>query len=200
MKTARCRFSNRHIEVSVSMPIIDLTADRVDLTEQAAALLVEGFREHWPDAWPELDDARQEVQDCLEPAMICRAAMNEAGLLLGWIGGRPEYDGNVWELHPMVVRADHHRQGIGRALIVDLEAQVRARGGLTLRLGTDDEDYSTTLGGADLYTDLWAQIAAIRNLKDHPYEFYQRCGYSIIGVMPDANGRGKPDIFMGKRL
>lgn len=182
------------------MHIIDLTADRPELTEQAAALLVAGFREHWPDAWPEIEDAREEVAECLDPEMICRAAVDDSGLLLGWVGGRPEYDGNVWELHPIVVRGDQQGQGIGRALVADLEDQVRARGGLTISLGTDDVDDSTTLGGADLYTDLWTQIASIRNLKQHPYEFYQRCGYSIIGVVPDANGRGKPDIMMGKRL
>jgi aminoglycoside 6'-N-acetyltransferase I len=100
----------------------------------------------------------------------------------------------------MVVRSDRRRNGIGRALVADLESQVRARGGLTVMLGTDDEDAMTTLGGADLYTNLGQQIAAIRNLKNHPYEFYQKCGYTIIGVMPDANGRGKPDIYMAKKI
>jgi aminoglycoside 6'-N-acetyltransferase I len=58
----------------------------------------------------------------------------------------------------------------------------------------------TSLGGADLYRDLWQQIANIVNLKGHPYEFYMKLGYVITGVMPDANGHGKPDIYMGKRL
>jgi aminoglycoside 6'-N-acetyltransferase I len=179
---------------------LTLDPDHADLREQAAALLVAGFREHWPEAWPTIEDAREEVEECLDAEMICRAAVTPDGLLLGWVGGRPEYDGNIWELHPMVVRADQHRRGIGRALVTDLEVQVRGRGGLTIMLGTDDVDNSTSLGGADLYTDLWGQVAAIRNLKGHPYSFYQRCGYTIIGVMPDANGRGKPDIFMAKAI
>jgi aminoglycoside 6'-N-acetyltransferase I len=182
------------------MHIIDLKDGTPDQLEQAAVLLVDGFRDHWPDAWPELDDAREEVRQCLDPEMICRAAISETGAVLGWIGGRPEYDGNVWELHPLVVSADHKQRGVGRALVADLETQVQQRGGLSMRVGTDDEDNSTSLGGADLYTDLWAKIAAIRNLKGHPYEFYLKCGYAIIGVVPDANGRGKPDIMMGKRI
>jgi len=39
----------------------------------------------------------------------------------------------------------------------------------------------------------------IRNLHGHPYEFYEKLGYTVVGVLPDANGPGKPDIFMAKR-
>jgi len=27
-----------------------------------------------------------------------------------------------------------------------------------------------------------------------------RCGYRLVGVMPDANGYGKPDLYLAKRL
>jgi hypothetical protein len=36
-----------------TMQIIDFPADDKEIIQQAAALLVEGFREHWPDAWPD---------------------------------------------------------------------------------------------------------------------------------------------------
>jgi aminoglycoside 6'-N-acetyltransferase I len=182
------------------MRIIDLDPNNESVLQQAAAMLVEGFREHWSDAWPEIEDAVEEIQMVAQPEHICRVALDEDGTVLGWIGGLPEYDGNVWELHPMVVRTDRQGQGIGRALVADLETQVKKRGGLTIRLGSDDQDSMTTLADTDLYTDLWEKIASIRNLKGHPYEFYQKCGYTIIGVLPDANGRGKPDIIMGKRI
>jgi hypothetical protein len=34
----------------------------------------------------------------------------------------------------------------------------------------------------------------------HPNEFYQKLGYEIVGVIPDANGLGKHDILMAKSL
>lgn len=182
------------------MRIIDLTLDNQQLVHQAAELLVVGFRENWPDAWPNIEEALAEVRDVIAPDHIARAAVAPDGTLLGWVGGLPEYEGNVWELHPIVVRPSLQGQGIGRALIADLEEQVRLRGGLTIMLGTDDVTGMTTLSNVDLYEDLPQKIASIRNLRGHPYEFYQKCGYTIIGVMPDANGHGKPDIYMGKRV
>lgn len=184
----------------MNLRIADLSPDDQTAIRQAAELLTVAFREHWPESWPDMDSALEEVRMLLDPAHICRAAFDEGGTVVGWVGGLPEYDGNVWELHPMVVRPDLQRRGIGRALVADLEARVLERGGLTLHLGTDDVDGMTTLADADLYTDLWDKIQNIRNLKGHPYEFYQKLGYTIIGVMPDANGRGKPDIYMAKRI
>jgi aminoglycoside 6'-N-acetyltransferase I len=85
-------------------------------------------------------------------------------------------------------------------LVADLEALVRARGGLTLILGSDDETNMTSLGGVDLYSNLFDHLQKIRNLKGHPYEFYQKLGFVISGVVPDANGPGKPDILMAKKM
>jgi aminoglycoside 6'-N-acetyltransferase I len=182
------------------MHIIDLRPDDEAAIRQIAALLVEGFKEHWPDAWPNLQDALETVHESFGTDRISRAAIDESGAVLGWIGGISQYDGNVWELHPLVVRRDCQRRGIGRALVSDLEDRVRERGGLTLWLGTDDEDNMTTLAGVDLYPNIFEHIAGIRNLRGHPYEFYQKLGFVIAGVLPDANGPGKPDIYMAKRV
>ena len=71
---------------------------------------------------------------------------------------------------------------------------------MTITLGSDDEDGMTSLANIDLYEDLWEKIRDIKDLKHHPYEFYQKLGYIIIGVVPDANGIGKPDILMAKKI
>jgi aminoglycoside 6'-N-acetyltransferase I len=179
--------------------IKDLRADHQAAIEQVAVILVEGFEEHWPDAWPTLEDALEEVRESFQEGRISRIAVDEGSTVLGWIGGQHFY-ASVWELHPLVVRKDHQGKGIGRILVADLEELVRQRGAITLMLGSDDQDHMTTLSGVDLYTDLWEQVAKIKNLRGHPYEFYQKLGYSIVGVMPDANGIGKPDILMAKRI
>ncbi len=179
--------------------IADLDPGHERIVRQAAILLVEGFKDHWPDAWPDMEAALEEVHESLGEGRISRVALDQSGTVLGWIGGIPSYGGNVWELHPLVVRPDLQRQGIGRALVADLEARLRERGALTLWLGTDDEDGMTTLSGVDLYPNVLEHLANIENLRGHPYEFYQKLGFSIIGAMPDANGPGKPDIYMAKR-
>jgi len=182
------------------MRIVALTANDGAVIEQVARLLVAEFRELWPDAWPTLDDALREVGESFAEDRLSRVALDDDGTVLGWIGGIRQYDGHVWEVHPLVVAGELQGGGIGRALVEDLELRVREQGALTLWVGTDDESDQTSLAGADLYDDLPSKIATIRNLRRHPYEFYQRCGFAIVGVMPDANGSGKPDIYMAKRV
>ena len=167
--------------------------------EQSTELLLVGFAASAPQAWPDIEAAREEMRGVLGAGRICLVAKNAQGEVDGWVGGRQSY-ARVWELHPLVVHPRAQRRGIGRALVAALETEVKARGGLTILLGTDDEADMTTLSGVDLYQNTWHHIQHIRNLRGHPYEFYQKCGYTIVGVVPDANGYGRPDIMMAKRI
>ena len=180
--------------------ITTLQPDNDHLIQQAAQLLTDAFHEHWPEAWPTFDEALKEVYEMLAAERICRAAVDDHENLLGIIGGIPTYDGHVWELHPLAVQPNMQGQGIGRVLIKDFEEQVRARGGLTITLGSDDEDDMTSLSNVNLFENTWEKIQNIRNLKNHPFTFYQKMGYVITGVVPHANGIGKPDILMSKRV
>jgi aminoglycoside 6'-N-acetyltransferase I len=180
--------------------IVDLTLDAPDLAEQAAVLLRDVFRNRTQD-WQDLDSTRQEVSASLAPDKISRVALDASGKLIGWIGGIPMYRGLVWELHPLVVAESQRRQGVGRALVQDLERLIAGRGALTLWLGSDDENDETSVSGVDLYADVPGAIRDLKKLRgEHPYEFYLRLGFCVTGVMPDANGRGKPDIFFAKRV
>jgi aminoglycoside 6'-N-acetyltransferase I len=181
------------------LSIADLVPGDEEAVRQVAQLLVDGFRDDWPEAWPDIDAALREVRESFGENRISRVALDRSGEVLGWIGGIPSYNGNVWELHPLVVRPDLQRKGIGSALVADLEERVRERGALTLWLGSDDDTGMTTLSGVDLYPNVLEHLANIENLRGHPYEFYQKLGFSITGAMPDANGPGKPDIYMAKR-
>lgn len=175
--------------------IVDLGPGQPDLLEQAAALLVARM----PEGWPTMDDARDHLRELLDEGAILRGRVHDRQLL-GWIGGHERYTGHVYELHPLVVHADHERRGIGRELVLDLEALVREIGIHTMFVGSDDELGLTSLAGVDLYPDVIGHLARLENLRDHPIAFYHRLGYSVVGVMPDANGFGRPDIYLSKRL
>ncbi len=181
-----------------SVTIADLRADDEQTIDQVAELLREAFA-HIPNWLPTLDAARGEVSESLAPKRIARMAF-EDGHVVGFVGGIEQYDGHAYELHPLAVRPSHQRRGIGRALVRDLEEQARQRGATTVYMGTDDEFGGTTLYGAELYPNVLEHLAAIRNVANHPFEFYQKCGYVLVGLIPDANGFGKPDIFLAKRI
>ncbi|TAK74808.1 MAG: GNAT family N-acetyltransferase [Dehalococcoidia bacterium] len=185
--------------------IDDLDAADDALVEQTARVLFEAFQAV-TDWLTDIEAARAEVRESLEPGRLSLVARDEAGAVLGWIGGQHEY-ARVWELHPLAVSPPQQRRGVGQALVAALEARVAALGGLTLRLGTDDEAVPgtgtgrTSLFGVDLYEgEPLKHLLGIRNLRGHPYEFYLACGFAIVGVVPDANGRGEPDILMARRV
>lgn len=164
---------------------------------QAAQILTDSI----PIGWPTLQKALDEVKERLIPENTLLAAV-EGNIVIGW-GGilAPEYNGNVFELHPLAVRSDKRNQGIGREIVTALENEARVQGGLTIHLGADDErgDGETSFANVDLYNDLPGKIKSFIP-GTHQSGFYLKLGYKIIGVMPDANGKGKPDIYFGKRL
>jgi aminoglycoside 6'-N-acetyltransferase I len=178
--------------------IEDLLPTDAVAIQRCAEILVEAFRETTP-SWDTIDEALETVRESLD-GVASRVARGADGRVVGWVGALSEYDGHVWEVHPLAVVPDHHGQGIGRRLLADLERLAAEAGVMTLWLGTDDEDNRTSLGGADPYPNLLATLAAIQNRGGHPYEFYLRCGFSLAGILPDANGPGKPDILMAKRV
>ncbi|QSO45644.1 GNAT family N-acetyltransferase [Alicyclobacillus mengziensis] len=177
------------------MDIRDLTTDQYTI-KQVCNLLVNSF-EH---AWHNYQEALEEVKQTLQPGRISRVAVDDSAKILGWIAGSSRYNGNVWELHPLVVEQSHRKLGIGRALVSDFENQVRIRSGLTITLGADDESGETTLSNVNLYSDLPSHFRDFKVTGDHPVTFYKKLGFVVTGVVPDANGLGKPDIYMSKRI
>lgn len=175
------------------MKIILLTNETIHFNKQAAEILKQAF----PQCYADCSDA--EIQKYTAPDRIAVAAA-EGDTLMGFAGAVPQYGITAWELHPLVVGKEFRSQGIGTKLCSALEDILREKGCLTLYLGSDDEDGSTSLSNTDLFENTFDKINNIKNIKKHPFEFYQKNGYRIVGVIPDANGIGKPDIWLAKSL
>lgn len=165
---------------------------------QVCELLVNSFRDLSPAWVPTVEVAREKVSEALQPGMISRVLL-VGDRVAGWVGARHDY-GSVWELHPLVVDEASRRRGYGRALVNDIEGLVAREGALTLLVGTSDEMARTTLAGKDLFRD---PIGALRDLKpigDHPLGFWKSVGYTVVGLVPDAEGMGKPTILLAKGI
>jgi aminoglycoside 6'-N-acetyltransferase I len=104
--------------------ITDLCEENEATVHDVAALLLEGFHD-LGSGWPDVEAAFREVSETLKPGRISRVALAEDGTVVGQTAAASRYDGNVWELHPLVVRPQYQGKGIGRALVDDLETLVR---------------------------------------------------------------------------
>lgn len=119
--------------------------------------------------------------------------------MLGWIGAVRQTP-HAWELHPLVVDPAHQRRGCGTLLVHALEVAARQADITTIWLGSDDDFGGTNLFGKDLYPDVLGHLQRLEPTGGHPFTFYRRLGYALVGVLPDADGLGKHDILMAKRL
>lgn len=175
-----------------------------DLNEHNRTQAAQMLTDQLPKGWATLEDAIEEVNMLLdnddEPDALFLAAI-ENDEVIGWCGILPEYDGRVYELHPLVVRHDQQGKGVGRLLMAAIEEAARNKGGLTIYLGADDEANGgeTSLANVDLYDNLPKRIQEFEP-GTHQTAFYLKLGYKVVGVVPDAGGKGKPDIMMAKAL
>jgi aminoglycoside 6'-N-acetyltransferase I len=181
----------------MDVTIEDLRRRQTARVDAAARLLHEAFSPL--GVWTTMAEARDEVVGMFAADRLSRVAIVDDEVV-GWIGAIAEYDGLVWQLHPIVVQEAWRRRGVGRALVHDLERELAARGGLTLWAGADDLIGETSFGSIDLFSALPGAFSSERSWGRHPLPFYRRLGFQVIGVMPDANGPGRPDIFLGKRI
>jgi aminoglycoside 6'-N-acetyltransferase I len=166
--------------------------------EQAASVLVDALT-HVPSAWKDMAAAREEVDQFLGNAERLAIAALDGDRLIGWIGGI-RHSAFGWELHPLVVDPSRQSRGVGTHLVGALEDEARRAGACTIWLGSDDDFGGTNLFGVDLYPDVLGRLQALAPASRHPFTFYRRLGYAVVGVLPDVDGVGKHDILMAKRL
>ena len=132
---------------------------------------------------------------------MCRALV-EDGTPRGWAGAA-RCGETAWELHPLLVDPERHGRGLGRRLVADVERLAAAAGALTMDVSTSDATGATTLGGVDLFADPLGALARLDVLDPaagHAFRFWQRAGYAVVGVLPDAEGLGVPSIRLAKSL
>ncbi len=164
---------------------------------QAASVLYEAMRD-FSQAWPDLQSALSETQSFLADDHLAFLAQDD-DRVVGWIGAI-RHTNTLWELHPLAVHPDHQCRGVGRTLVEVIEREARFERVSTIYLGTDDEMGSTNLFGKDLYPNVLDHLLHLQPVSKHPYLFYQAVGYSVVGIIPDADGTGKHDILMAKRI
>ena len=173
--------------------------DHPELQASAASLLRDTFLAVGNDHWANEKDSHEDVIECVTRPNVA-VGLLLSGKLAGWVGIRPMYD-KVWELHPLVVGVEYQMKGIGTRLLEEIETIARGLGLSGLFLGSDDEDFRTSLSAIDILdSNVLEALSTIVNLNRHPFEFYRKNGYFVVGIVPDANGRRKPDILMWKRL
>jgi aminoglycoside 6'-N-acetyltransferase I len=169
------------------------------IKEQAKRILLEAF----PKAamWPDINEQKavDEVNECVCGENIC-IGLNIDDQLIGWIGLRPMYE-KTWELQPIAVKPEYQGKGYGKILLNELEKKAREKGIIGIFAGSDDETNKTSLSEKEITSyNIYEEIKNIKNYKNHPYEFYIKCGYTIVGVIPNANGANKPDIWLWKDI
>ena len=168
--------------------------------DKLADLSYRAFRAHSPNWLPTVEAARDEVIESLGRDRLSRALVDTAQEPVGWVGVIPHSSGRVWEIHPIAVRPGGQNRGSGRLLIEDVEQLAQSHGVLTLFAGTSDETGATSLFGVNLYENPVAAMATIRCHETHALKFWLRVGFRVVGVMPDAEGVGKPGIHVAKSV
>lgn len=190
------------------IPVIRRAAAQVELRDlndsdeterREAARILRVALAHVPSAWKDEASAREEVGRFVGNPERLGILARHGVRVCGWIGAIRQ-SRFAWELHPLVVDPPYQGQGCGTVLVRALEAAARAEGVVTLWLGTDDDFGGTNLYGRNLYPDVLGNLRQLRATTGHAFTFYQRLGYTVTGVLPDADGPGRHDILMARRL
>lgn len=162
---------------------------RVALAGDAALALVPLRRDHVAalgvilDATPEFtaDEvavAREVLAEALTGDGYVALVAERAGVVVGYacFGATPMTE-STFDLYWIAVAPSEKRGGVGRALVADVIASVRARGGRVLRVETE---------GGDRY-------AATR-------AFYQRLEFEAAGEIRDFYAAGRALVILVKYL
>jgi len=178
--------------------IVDLDSANHDRVESIVKFLPACFSKYSPSWLPDRKAALDEILESFESNRRSRVMLGSDGEPIGWIGAIVKQ--TTWEIHPIAVSPHHQGHGIGRLLVLDIERLASESGAVSIWAGTGDETNSTSFSQFDLYRDFASSLKNIQAPNDHPVNFWLNMGYSIVGVLPDDEGLGKPSIHFAKRI
>lgn len=181
----------------MDIEIVDLTAADTRWNADIAAFLQPCFAQFAPAWLPDAAACREEVQESFDPGRRSRVLL-EDGRPAGWVGAIE--DDHNWEIHPIAVAAFAQRRGYGLRLVNDVLALAGEAGAVAVWAGTSDETGSTSFSELDLYTHPAAAFGPWTAHPEHPVNFWFKTGFSLVGVMPDDEGLGKPGLHFAKRI
>ena len=179
-----------------------ITIDPTDpaLVDELAQLTYVAFKVHAPNWLRNETDAKRQVLKATETDRINRVLLSPKATPIGWIGVIPINHGRIWEIHPLAVSPAEQGKGYGRTLVLEIERLAEEQGVLGLLAGTSDKTGATPLYGIDLYQNPFKVLKKLNGAENHPVTFWKRAGFTVVGVVPDAEGRGKPAISLAKRI
>ena len=174
--------------------------ESIEIKNQAVQLLLETFPK--ANMWPDLDEdtAIETVEESIVKENIC-IGLKINDRLIGWGCLCPGYWGKTWELHPFAVLTEFQGKGYGYILMNEIEKRAQEKGAIGIILGSGDEEKLTSLSKKEINDEnIFEEIKNIKNIGNHPYEFYKKCGYMIYGIIPNAYGQYKSSILMWKDI
>ncbi len=182
----------------VMQTIVNLEPTHSNQIERICKFLPRCFSKYSPSWLPDKASCLEQIQNSFVEGRVSRVMVDDEGNPFGWIGAIQGE--RTWEIHPLAVAPEAQRRGIGKLLVADIERLAEASGAVSVWAGTSDETCSTSFSKFDLYCDLGNALASVEAPDDHAINFWLKIGYSIVGVLPDEEGLGKPGIHFAKRI
>lgn len=125
------------------------------------------------------------------------------GSLVGYATAAPMDGFDIWRMDWMAVAPEYRGRGLGVAVLRRLEQHAHSEGARTFltSVGDDGAMASTSLWGKNLFEpDVLHHLGQLQELRPYALGFYRHAGYSVVGVLPDANGPGMPEILLARSL
>jgi aminoglycoside 6'-N-acetyltransferase I len=174
-------------------------ADEVRLAEAASVLFRAAARVS--SVFPAPEAALGELLELTRRAgSFTFVALNLNSEVCGLVAASPRAASAVLEVYPLAVDPPFQRRGVGRALLRALESAALRRGFTTLLLAVDDEIGQTSLAGRTLFPDPLAPMTRFIPPASHPSAFLKRLGFALTGVIPEAAGPGRPQLWFAKSI